>query len=448
VVYKKIRKLTSTGDKNFIELLHHSFWAIVILGLTTILQFLFDFILARKYEAHGTGVFYLCFTVLMTLALLGRLGLDQAVVRFIPPFLQKNPEKAAGVNSTSIKLSLYMTLPLSVLLFVFAPVLAEDLFHSSELTTYLRIFSVALPALSLNYVVSGILRALKKSKESLIIARISKYGLGIIGIFTLGTIYGLKGVVIGFSISIYLSTLLGFYYVRKYMPKHTSVIPFSKKRLLITSGPLLFVIFATQMNGQASVLMLGAFSSNADVGIFNIALKVSMLMSLILTAINVFAATKISELYFSKRREELSIFISKISALGALLAIPLFILLSVFSTFWLGLFGHSFESGSTALIALAAGQLVNTAVGSTGYILAMTEKERLLAYAVGSSLVFNIILGLILIPKYDVVGAGITTAATSIVSNLIMVYIVKKHLDTWSLPFKFLGVWLRKARYS
>ncbi|HET7673310.1 MAG TPA: oligosaccharide flippase family protein, partial [Candidatus Saccharimonadales bacterium] len=370
MAYKKIRSLTSTGDKNFIELLQHSFWAIVILGLTTGLQFLFDFVLARKYEAHGTGVFYLCFTVLMTLALFGRLGLDQAVVRFIPPLLDKDPEKAAGVNSSSIKLSLYMTIPLAVLLFVLSPLLAEDLFHSPELTTYLRIFSLALPALSLNYVVAGVLRALKRSKESLVIARMSMYGLGIVGIFTLGTVYGLKGVVIGFAISIYISTLLGFYFVRKHLTGHTHVVPFSKKQLLIISGPLLFVIFATQMSGQASVLLLGVFSTNADVGIFNIALKISMLMNLILAAINVFAATKISELYFSKQKEELNIFIGKISALGTLLGLPLFIIISLFSTFWLGLFGHTFEAGSSALIILAAGQLVNVSVGSTSYILA------------------------------------------------------------------------------
>ncbi len=437
-------KLLETGDGDFMEVVRHSLWALFWLCITTVVQFAFDFLLTRKFGAHGSGVFYLSFSVLMALSLVGRLGLDQAVVRFIPPFLSKKPGAAAGVNRASVQLSLLMTLPLSVLLFVLAPTLAHDVFHSGELTTYLRIFAVVMPAFSLNYIYTGTLRALKRSQASLIVSRFGYYLLGIVGLLTLGSSYGIKGVVIGFSIAILLATIAAALFIRKHMPSYDKIVPFSKKRLLVTSLPLLFVIFATQMNGQASVLLLGAVTDNTAVGIFNIALKISMLMTLILAAINVIAATKISELYFANKPKELNIMISKISALGTFASLPALVLLVAFSGFWLGLFGSEFSAGSTTLILLAIGQFVNVSVGSTNYILAMTGRERALAYAIGISLVLNVILGLVLIPKYGVLGAGISTAATNAVSNIIMVFMVKYYLGVWPLPFKYAGIWLRK----
>jgi len=312
------------------------------------------------------------------------------------------------------------------------------------LTTYLRIFAFGMPALALNYLFSGTLRALKHTRSALSIERFTMYALGILSIVTLGHFDGLRGTAIGFTIAIYLSTLEGAWYIKRYFPAHGRPLPFNVKRMLIVSGPLLFVIFATQLNGQASVLLLGAFGSNREVAIFNIALKVSMLLNLVLVAINTIAGTKISELYAAGQHRELATTISKISALGVVLGLPGLVILTVFSGFWLGLFGGSFQAGSAALIILTFGQFINVASGSTNYILAMTGHERALATAVGISLLVNIGVGIGLIPQLGVTGASIATAATLLVTNAIMVVMIKHYLNMWALPFSQLGVWLSK----
>ncbi len=441
VVKSKIKSLYSTGDTDFAEVIRHSFWAIILLGGVTIIQFVFDLSLTHRFKAHGAGIFYLCFSVLMMLALAGRLGMERTVVRFIPPLLSDKPEGAYGVVRTAVRLSLTLTIPLGILLFVFAPYLAEHAFHSSKLTPYLRIFAFAIPALSLNYVLSGVLRAIRQTQFALSIERMTMYAFGIIAIYTLGAWFGITGLMVGFVAGIYISTLSGFWHIKRHISYKKPVVPFSKKQMLIVSTPLLFFALATQLNGQASVLLLGHFGSNSDVGIFNIALKVSMLMALILTAINVIVGTKVSELYAAKKHEDLSVMVSKVSALGALCGIPLFILLAAFSHIWLGLFGHAFIAGSVALTILAAGQLINVSVGSTGLILAMTGHERALAAAITVALAVNIGLGLVLIPAYGVDGAGITAAATLAIGNIIMVFMVRRYLGIWSLPFKYLRVW-------
>ena len=439
-----LKTLYSTGDKNFAEIVRHTFWALVILAGTTIIQFVFDLLLTHNFKAHGSGIFYLSFSVLLILALIGRLGMDRAVVRFIPPLLKTDPSAAAGVNYTATKLSLILTVPLAIVFFLLAPFLAVSVFHSSDLVPHFRIFAFAIPALALNYVYSGTLRALKKTQSALSIQRTTMYFVGILSILTVGQIFGLIGVTIGFTVGVYLSTLSGLVHIRRHFPAHSGITPFSKKLMLVTSGPLLFTVFATQMNGQASVLLLGAFSSNSEVSIFNIALKISLLMGLLLTAINAIAATKVAELY-AARDKKLNVMISKVSALATVCGIPMFLVLSIFAPFWMGLFGSQFVVGASALVILNIGQLVSVSVGSTDYVLAMTGHERALAAAVGISLGINLLLGVLFIPSYGVVGAAMAASATNAISNIIMVFMVKKYLGVWQLPFYFLNQWFRKV---
>lgn len=439
----RLKTLLDRPDKNFAEILLHGFWALMMLVGTTALQFVFDLILTNRFGAHGAGTFYLAFSVMMVLALIGRLGLDQAVVRFIPPFLKKQPGRAGGVVWSAVVLSLSITLPLVLGLYVASPWLANEIFHSPEIEPYLRVFAIAIPAFSLSYIFSGTLKAMKHTRTALSVERAGVYTFGIIALVTAGFAYGLDGLVVGFVLGIILTAIIGALHVRRYMPKFTKFSYFSKRTMLLTSIPLLFVAFATQMSGQASVLLLGAFGTNAEVGIFNVALKISMLMSLILAAINVIAATKVSELYSAKKQKDLSKMIQKISGLGTLLGVPLFLFIAIFSTQLLNLFGSEFTTGALALIILSAGQLFSVSVGSTNYILAMTGKQKALAIAVCAALLANILLGLWLIPTYGIIGAAISTGASIVISNLFTVLLVKKYLRVWSLPFSSLMTWVQ-----
>ncbi len=439
---RSLRKLAKSGDEHFIEIIKHSIWAMVILCLGTVVQFFFDLSLTHTFKASGSGIFYLCFSVISALALLGRLGIDRAVVKFMPPLLADKPDEAAGIHKTSSRLSLAFTIPLAVLLFLLAGVISRDIFHSPELASYLRIFAFAVPPLALNYVYSGVLRALKQTRHALSIERLTMYALGIVAVLTLGRMYGLAAASIGFTAAIYISTIEGAWYIRRHLPTYQKALPFNKKVLIKVSIPLLFVVFAAQMIGQVSVILLGAMSSSANVSIFNIALRVSMLLNLILIAINTISATKISELYAAGKHKELQNIISKVSSLSFLLSAPVFVVLILFSHFWLGLFGSAFVAGSTVLAVLAAGQFINVITGSNNFVLAMTGHEKALAITVGVSLGLNVVLGLILIPPYSVVGAGLAASIATITSNLIMLILVKRYVGVWSLPFRFIKVWV------
>ncbi len=434
-------------DRHFTEVLSSAFSSVAILGGGAVLQFLFDLVMARTFDADGVGRFYLSLSVLTTLGLIGRFGLDRAMVRFVPPEIARGDIAAArGVVRSGVFLSLVTAGPLAVGLFVLANVLARDVFDVEGMVLYLRVFACALPAFSLMYILGGVLRAMKWTRSALSVERVIAYLVALIAVIALGRSLGLEAVVIAFAVGCVTSLGIAAAIIRRKLSYSGARKPFNTKLLAITAAPMLFVVFATQMYGQLSVLILGATGTTTDVGIFNIALKLSLFMSLVLSAINARGATKISEMYHAGDRDALKLMLGKVSTLGAVYVIPVFIVIALIPELPLSLFGEKFTAGATALIILAAGQVVNVSVGSTTYALAMTGHERALAVAVAGSLALNVGVGLAVIPSFGVNGAAAATAISVALSNLVMVVMVRRYLGVWMLPFTYIGARLRKAR--
>lgn len=440
-----LKKYVKTGDNDFREIIKHSAWALALFVVAALMQFVFDLLLARNFGAEGTGIFYMAFSMLTILALVGRLGLNRAVVRYIPKFVASSNWSALhGLKRTAFGLTAIISTLLGVLVFLLAPLIAERVFGQPQITNYLRIFAITIPPFSMIYVQAGFLRGLKLVKESVILERIAIYLIASLLLVTFGRIIGLDGVILGFALAVFLTALFGVFLLRKALPKTSHSIVFNQKTLLLVAAPLLFVEFSNQMTGQLNIVVLGVLGSPEAVGIFNIALKISMLISVILTGINMIATTKVSELYSKGNLKALDLMASKTAGLALLCGLPLMLFFFLFPEFVLGFFGAEFTAGATVLRILVLAQIVNLGVGSVTQILAMTGHERILAFSIVSSvLVLNAVLSIILIPIYGIVGAGIAVACSIVVKNIVLLYLVKKYLNIWSLPFRAMRVWAK-----
>jgi O-antigen/teichoic acid export membrane protein len=107
---KRLTRIIGTSDADFSQVLKHSFWAFVFLGLAIGIQFVFDLTLARKFGADGAGIFYLSLSILTVAAMLGRLGFERAVVRFLPPlYVNKKFDQARAllrvINATTLAIA-------------------------------------------------------------------------------------------------------------------------------------------------------------------------------------------------------------------------------------------------------------------------------------------------------------------------------------------------------
>ena len=133
--------------------------------------------------------------------------------------------------------------------------------------------------------------------------------------------------------------------------------------------------------GWIDSFMIGIMSDDiSDLGIYNIAVRISTIGTMILFSINSIAAPKFSELYVNNKLEELKSVISNATKLIFLFTIPILIILVLIPGFLLGLFGQDFSNGYVALRILCIGQFFNAFCGSVGYIMQLTGNEKKFQY--------------------------------------------------------------------
>src|SRR6185369_5196936 len=85
----------------------------------------------------------------------------------------------------------------------------------------------------------------------------------------------------------------------------------------------------------------------------------------------------------------------------------------------LGIFGPAYRTGAAALTILAAGQLFNAATGPLGQVINMSGRPYLTLVNNAAVAALNIVLCLILIPRYGLTGAACSTTASLTLVNLV-----------------------------
>ena len=166
------------------------------------------------------------------------------------------------------------------------------------------------------------------------------------------------------------------------------------------------------------ILILGLFRSEAEIGIYSIASKLSLLTGFVISSINAVSAPQFSQLHFSQQRKALITLASKSSRLIFWASFPILLILSIGGKYFLGIFGAEFAAGYTILVILVMKEFINAAGGSVGNFLNMTGSHADFRNIMIIAALVNIIMNLILIPRWGLIGAAITSLVTYFFWNL------------------------------
>ncbi|GAB5400732.1 MAG: oligosaccharide flippase family protein [Aureisphaera sp.] len=220
------------------------------------------------------------------------------------------------------------------------------------------------------------------------------------------------------------SIVILWHFTRLRFEESGKTISINYKDILKRSAPMAVSAASFLLMQSLDVLMLTYFTDFETVAYYSVAVKLTLLISIVLSSVNAVIAPKIAELFASSSMEKLKNTIKKGTQLIFVLTAPVIILLGIFSTHVLGFFGEGYAVAKMALIILLVGQIVNTFCGSIGVYLNMTGKQKKFQIILISALVINIVLNYILIPLYGMVGAAIATSASMILWNAVAVLYV------------------------
>jgi len=157
-------------------------------------------------------------------------------------------------------------------------------------------------------------------------------------------------------------------------------------------------------------------------------------------AANMPLAPVIARMHARKDRRQLQHATERVAKVTLLVSAPIAAGLAIFPRIYLGLFGASFHTGTTALTILALAQLVNAAAGPAGNVLIMTGHERVAVRGIGAGLIVNLVLGVVLVPGLGVTGGAIASASSLVVWNTVLLTLARRRVKVNVTAFRRLRV--------
>ena len=415
------------------------FFNLRILGMVAF--YAFTLLVTRTLGASAWGIFALCLTVLQITSVVGRLGLDTALLRFIAQYnAQGKGATARSIYLKSVSLVIPFSLFLSVILYFTAPVLSVKVFGKEYLTPYIRLMALAVVPFVLVYINSESLRAFKKIKEYTIFQTLLPF---LIALFSLGVFFAYlyirttEAVIYAYIIGIGVAFLLSSAFLRREFVKVNGTketVPL--KYILSVSFPMLISSSLFMIMSWIDTIMLGMWRTPEEVGIYNVAVRLSMIASFTLVAINSIAAPKFAEFWGKGDLEGLKRVAQQSTKLIFWTSAPVLILYLIFPKWFMGLFGDEFRSGALVLVILTIGQFINSVSGSVGYILQMTGKQKAFQNVILIATFINIILNALLIPEYGIYGAAVASFFAISFINIVPFLLVKIYYGFYTLPVK------------
>jgi len=186
---------------------------------------------------------------------------------------------------------------------------------------------------------------------------------------------------------------------------------------------------------RTDVIMIGYFLSSDKVGVYNIALQIGSISSFILIAFSSIFASTISSLYHSGSMEKLSQIYKIITKWIVTINLMAFAIILIFSKDIMHLFGKDFIYGSTALILISIGQVVNAATGLVGLMNTMTGHPQYEIYIAIVVMVISLSANYFLIPIYGINGAAVASLLSVAVSNILRLAFLYR--DSKLHPYNF-----------
>lgn len=181
------------------------------------------------------------------------------------------------------------------------------------------------------------------------------------------------------------------------------------------------------------MFLTGFLVDEREIGILAIALRISLLLSLIQAAVGTATAPKFAVFYSEQQFDHLKKLAQHSTRVLIALGFPMLLLVTVGAEFILTIFGEEFVEGTSCLIVLAIGAFVNIATGNVGGILMMTEYAKLARNIGLVGVVLMPTLIILLTPSVGIIGAALAVAITQSMTNLLMLIAVRKKMGFWTI---------------
>jgi|GEM_PF-2655658 len=395
------------------------------------LSFAYYWIFIRLYGHDRLGEFSILLGVAYLVLILGNAGMPNALVRHL------GMRETSGVDPTAlhrrvIGLILMASIPCGIVIALLAPVLAIHVFEKPVLQTGFFLIGICLPIFSWHALHLEGLNGLRRPISSQGLESVLPVTINTILLFSLFSLHDRFGLLVPIFAQIIALALAAIgstiWFFRNRPP--ASQVPASptpsRQALLKLGMPMMMTAGMFLLMGWVDVLILGAHRNSEEVGVYRMTMKLATLITLALYAVNRWAAPRFSAhatdpaaLKALANRAAQLVFWGTLPFVIGVLLLPQLLLM------W---FEADTPEARLTLRILAGSFFYSAACGSLGVILEMTGYEKENRNIIFCGMLLNVVLNLLLIPRYGMTGAAIATGVSLFVWNTLgAMQVVKRH---------------------
>ena len=410
----------------------------------------YRFLMARGLGVAGFGTFNQARSIYLILVVLAPLGLAAGMKRFVAAFRESGREREARrVIVQGMQVAAVSSALLAILLWFLAPALAQA-FRNPDLVFPLRILALAIPAAVGLEVVTRLGEAFRSFRPTVVTRQVLDPVLRVVLTLpllvagaSLGVLLGAVGIAAAIALAVAAILVLKLERLRSLT---TGPAPSQLAMLLQFSLPLAAGTALFDLAERIDVLMIGFFHEEADVGVYSAGSSIARFLLIFLASTMPVVATLAAEAAGRGTPHEIArlqrtttrwmLFSTGPIAAGLLLYPTEAITL---------LFGHEYSGAASSLRILVAACLVPTLAGPTGLFLDALGKTRRTLVIVFIRVLANILLNLLLIPRFGIAGAALGTLGAVVVAVALQWNLLRKHVPLegnyrgWGRPLAVLA---------
>jgi len=399
--------------------------SILLVGLVFQLgiSFFAKLIIARELSLSEFGGVALGMTMASVVATVCLLGMQEGVGRFLPRYEERADRR--GVLVSAFTLALPIGIAVGAPLFVAAPLVAAALFNSPEVTPVLKVFALVVPLTVSHRLVISTIQGNQESLPKVLLENILRplarfLAIGVVIVVGISSVRIAWAYFAGWA----LPVVVGLAYV----VRHTSLFEFGnpaetrRREMLEFSIPLLFSAALSLVFNDLDTLLLGYFSETpAPVGVYNAVYPLGNLLTTALIAFGFIFMPVISELHGDGDMDQVRRMFQVVTKWVFMATLPVFLVLVAFPRRTISLtFGAKYASGEAALAVLAVGFFIHTVFGLNRETVVSLGETRVKMYADFGAAATNLLLNLLLIPRFGPLGAAVATSVTFIGMNVAL----------------------------
>jgi O-antigen/teichoic acid export membrane protein len=403
------------------------------------LAYLSQILLARWMGGSDYGVYVYVWTWVLLLGSMMDFGISASAQKLIPEYRTRGEHaRLRGFLSGSRWMTFIVSSAVALLLAGVVKLLSPWIEPGAVVP--LTIGCLTLPAFVVANTQDGIARSHDWMRLGLMPQFVVRQSLIIgftAGAFALGFHLGATAAMLASAAAVWIAMLGQMIVMNRRLRDTVEAGPkaYDFRGWLAVSLPILMVEGFYLLLSYTDVLMLQQFRSSEEVGVYFAVVKTLALVSFIHYAMSATTAHRFAEYHATGDRARLSAYVAHAIQWTFWPSVAATALLLAFGKPLLWLFGPQFVAGYDIMFIAAIGLVVRAAIGPVERLLNMLGHQHICALAYASAFVMNVVLCVLLIPRFGGHGAAAATSLALVFETVLLFWIVRKRLGLHVLAF-------------